>query len=344
LGTTDETPLALRAGNQEVVKISPATRGVEIDICKRAPPPHPPHPPLLFDDVLNIYGSVKVKNFLSTTFLGVEDITNDSLTLATLRMDLRDNLNIRSDFNIGINTKNPQTKLDVDGDVHVSGRFTTGLSGKSAGAITFYPPDGYAWFHIDNGPTGRPTGRLRLSYGGNPGDYEIMSLLQNGNVGIGVTNPETKLDVNGNVKVTGDVLIAGADCAEHFSVSEADTVEPGTVMVIDEHSTLKQCQEEYDKRVAGVISGAGGFQSGIILDTHESQDHRMPLALVGKVYCKVDAERSPVGIGDLLTSSSTPGHAMKADDPLKAFGAIVGKALAPLYEGRGLIPILVALQ
>jgi hypothetical protein len=62
------------------------------------------------------------------------------------------------------------------------------------------------------------------------------------------------------------------------------------------------------------------------------------------VYCKVDAQYSPIEVGDLLTTSPTPGHAMKADDPLKAFGTVIGKALRPLSEGQGLIPILIALQ
>jgi hypothetical protein len=65
---------------------------------------------------------------------------------------------------------------------------------------------------------------------------------------------------------------------------------------------------------------------------------------VGKVYCKVDADFAPIATGDLLTTSSTPGHAMKATDRAKAFGAVIGKALAPLHAGRDLIPILVALH
>jgi hypothetical protein len=66
--------------------------------------------------------------------------------------------------------------------------------------------------------------------------------------------------------------------------------------------------------------------------------------LLGKVYCKVDAQYSPVEVGDLLTTSPTPGYAMKAGDPVKALGAMIGKALRPLSEGQGLIPILIALQ
>jgi len=66
--------------------------------------------------------------------------------------------------------------------------------------------------------------------------------------------------------------------------------------------------------------------------------------LVGKVYCKVDSRYAAIEVGDLLTTSPTPGHAMKALDREQAFGAVIGKALRPLAEGQGLIPILIALQ
>jgi hypothetical protein len=65
---------------------------------------------------------------------------------------------------------------------------------------------------------------------------------------------------------------------------------------------------------------------------------------MGKVYCRVDAQYSPIEVGDLLTTSPTPGHAMKAVDAIKAFGAVIGKALKPLDRGVDMIPILVTLQ
>jgi hypothetical protein len=65
---------------------------------------------------------------------------------------------------------------------------------------------------------------------------------------------------------------------------------------------------------------------------------------LGKVYCKVDARFGAVEVGDLLTTSPTLGYAMKTTDPFKAFGAVIGKAMCPLGEGQGLIPILIALQ
>ena len=69
-----------------------------------------------------------------------------------------------------------------------------------------------------------------------------------------------------------------------------------------------------------------------------------PIALVGRAWCKVDASHGAIGVGDLLTSSPTAGHAMIANDAKRAFGAVIGKALAPHAEGLGLVPILIALQ
>src|SRR5215207_9837376 len=159
----------------------------------------------------------------------------------------------------------------------------------------------------------------------------------------------------GNVSVTGnvtthDVIIAGEDCAEDFEIMSSAHVEPGTVMAIGDEARLVESHRAYDKRVAGIVSGAGDYKPGIILGKdasckdRASRKDRVPLALIGKVFCKVDATDAPIEVGDLLTTSPTQGHAMKAEDPLKAFGAVVGKALAPLREGRSLLPILVALQ
>jgi hypothetical protein len=68
------------------------------------------------------------------------------------------------------------------------------------------------------------------------------------------------------------------------------------------------------------------------------------VALAGRVMCKAEARSAPIEVGDLLTTSATPGHAMKAADPGRAFGTVIGKAMAPLAAGEGMIPVLVTLQ
>jgi len=61
-------------------------------------------------------------------------------------------------------------------------------------------------------------------------------------------------------------------------------------------------------------------------------------------WCKVDADVAPIAVGDLLTTSPTRGHAQKVAEPGRAVGAILGKALGALKEGKGKIPVLVLLQ
>src|SRR4029079_10119766 len=138
-----------------------------------------------------------------------------------------------------------------------------------------------------------------------------------------------------NIYVSQDVFFKSADCAEEFGVV-SKSVEPGTVVVLRDRDLVTSSYREYDKRVAGVISGAGQYKPGIILDKKESTENnvRMPVALMGKVYCKVDADYSPIEIGDLLTTSNTEGHAMKSVDPLKSFGSVIGKALSSAEKGK----------
>jgi hypothetical protein len=157
-------------------------------------------------------------------------------------------------------------------------------------------------------------------------------------------NPNVTSPTAGTCYVEVDVILQNQDCAEDFEVSRSEEVDPGSVVVIESEGAFKTSDKAYDKRVAGVISGAGACKPGIILGRTKREGNRMPVALLGKVFCKVDASREPIEVGDLLTTSPIPGHAMKAADPLRAFGAVIGKALAPMLEGQGLIPILVALQ
>jgi len=145
------------------------------------------------------------------------------------------------------------------------------------------------------------------------------------------------------ITADGDIRLLGADCAEFFAADEAAAIDPGTVLVIGDEGRLRPCEGAYDRRVAGVVSGAAGARPAIILD-NGAEEEGVPVALNGKAWCKVDAEEEAVEVGDLLTTSGTPGHAMKASDVTRYVGAVIGKALAPLAEGRGLVPVLVSLH
>ena len=184
-------------------------------------------------------------------------------------------------------------------------------------------------------------GRQVIHLGGDKAVVDVGAEGNEGDVRVFDADGDLRIHLDG---ASGNVNLLGADCAEDFTVRDAAAIEPGSVLVIDDAGELRESSSAYDRRVAGVVSGGGSFGPGIVLDKQRGLANRRPVALLGKAYCKVDAEGEPIAIGDLLTTAATPGHAMKAADPERAFGAVIGKALAQLAKGRGLIPILVALQ
>ena len=155
---------------------------------------------------------------------------------------------------------------------------------------------------------------------------------------------EGAVNIRGNLDVSGDVRLVNGDIAERFAVDQHIPFESGMVMAIGEDGALVPCLREYDKRVVGVVSGAGDLRPAVTLRDGSDPEATAVIALIGTVNCQVDADKAPIEIGDLLTSSDTPGHAMRAADPHRSFGAVIGKALAPLGRGRGLIPIVVLMR
>jgi hypothetical protein len=171
----------------------------------------------------------------------------------------------------------------------------------------------------------------------------VMTLTPTGNVGVGVMEPAARLHVAGTARVA--VLeITGADVAEPFAV--ADTAEPGDVMVIDEDhpGRLKVSHAMYDRKVAGIASGAGGLAPGVVLGATDDAIGGVRVALSGRAWCKAAARSNPIAPGDLLTTADSLGHAMKAVDEQAARGAILGKAMSRLDAGQGLVLALVNLQ
>lgn len=184
-------------------------------------------------------------------------------------------------------------------------------------------------------------GEWTIGLNGNTGDIFVGGNGQGGNIDVRNKVGQRTIDLDGE---TGDIRLSNADCAEEFALAADQTAEPGTVMVLDDDGKVCRSSCPYDTRVVGVVSGAGGLKPGIVLDRHHGDSDRGVIALMGKVYCLVTAESAPIRVGDLLTTGDVPGHAMKVLDPSRSFGAVIGKAMAPLASGHGLIPILIALQ
>ncbi|HEX6607642.1 MAG TPA: hypothetical protein VF276_12075, partial [Chloroflexia bacterium] len=78
------------------------------------------------------------------------------------------------------------------------------------------------------------------------------------------------------------------------------------------------------------VAAKGGYASVVTLGAYKG--------------VKVDAGFGAIHAGDMLVSSPHAGYAMKADASQIKFGSVIGKALADLDSGTGLIPIMVTLK
>jgi hypothetical protein len=143
----------------------------------------------------------------------------------------------------------------------------------------------------------------------------------------------------GDVYASGAFHPNGADFAEMLPAQDA--LEAGDVLVINEDGKLAKSALPNQPNVAGVHA----TQPGLIGGAEDGADltGKVPLAVVGVVPVKVTAENGPIKPGDKLTTSSTAGHAMKADKHPEV-GTVIGKALTALEGKQGVIQMLVVLQ
>ena len=185
---------------------------------------------------------------------------------------------------------------------------------------------------LDSDASGNGSGYLRLYKG-------------NGTVGLTL-----EADNGGDSRITTQVLTitGGSDLSESFDIkSYHQPLTPGMIVCIDsdQPGQLVTSSKAYDRTVAGVVSGAGGVKTGMLMGQKgTAADGEHPVALTGRVYCLVDADKGAIRAGDLITTSDTPGHGMKVANHQQAQGAIIGKAMSPLDKGKGLVLVLVSLQ
>lgn len=267
-----------------------------------------------------------------------------------------------------------QTTSTSSNALQANAAATTGSSNGIYGVTT--SPGGFGIIGANNATSGSGGGVLGISNNGQPGvngsnlatsgftsgiygstssSSGVVALLRaqaggdilTGQLGVGLAAVNVvRIDSTGKGFFDGGTQTGGADFAESVAVAKGqDPQEPGDLLIVDTNAKrqLKLATEPYSTLVAGIYS----TRPGVLATQHrmgEAATNEIPLAIVGIVPCKVTTENGPIQPGDLLVTSSTPGHAMKGTDRSKMLGAVVGKALEPLREGKGVIQVLVTLQ
>jgi hypothetical protein len=282
---------------------------------------------------------------------------------------------VNNSGNVGIGTTAPGKKLTIAGDMELGvndgsyqhfrigggnssgfiyGSFPAYADGIHMGYNYYADQAGIHRIRRTDGQTSRITtgyGFIALATGGtNAVPVNRVFIGTTGNVGIGTDAPGAKLDVAGQARVRTLQIVGGSDLAEPFEIAGCSETEvlPGMLVVIDPESpgNLRISSEAYDTRVAGAISGGNGLSPGMVMraEGEAHADGKYPVAMTGRVWVWCDAATGAIRPGDRLTTSGTPGHAMRVCDESRAGGAVVGKAMTELREGRGMVLVLVNLQ
>jgi hypothetical protein len=206
----------------------------------------------------------------------------------------------------------------------------TAESGTTYGVVGYnYSPDGYAGYfrNISSG--------VGLHVQTDSGDGNIIEAWS------GFSDRKFRVERGGDVRADGSFYGGGADYAELLPGDEG--LEPGEVLVIGPDGQLERSSQAYQTSVVGVYSTQPGFVAGSG-DESADQSGLLPLAVMGVVPVKVSSENGAISPGDLLTTCSQPGHAMRCEGFENCFGSTIGKALEGFEGDVGVIMMLVVLQ
>ena len=102
-----------------------------------------------------------------------------------------------STANVGIGISSPESKLDIGTD----NTQKTFINYQNKSSVTFIPNIG-SWFHIST--TNGANNELAISHGGNVDQNRLLTIKNDGYIGIGTSTPTERLHIDGNVRIGTD--------------------------------------------------------------------------------------------------------------------------------------------
>jgi len=143
---------------------------------------------------------------------------------------------VRGDGNVGIGTTSPAVELDVAGDVRING--SDGWSNDGDLAPLYLGSVGAFGIAAEHGE-GLIFGVYKFENAGTLGEHSLDAMFieqTTGNVGIGTTSPGAKLEVIGNGKFSGDLIVSGGDATLGAPTSQIGTLTLATSHAPPEHT------------------------------------------------------------------------------------------------------------
>ena len=285
--------------------------------------------------------------------------------------------------NVGIGTTTPTQKLDVAGNIALGSRsdgygriFLNQKTARTYPTVVMVGADDGSTNELNFGggtSVGYITKKIQFHTAANDtttGNSVRMTILSDGNVGIGTTTPSKTLSVQGTGIFSGGVSVATLtatgtvtmgtissdggliyssgngvlhsvppDLAEYYPTKDT-SLQAGEIVALDFYNSIyvTRANNSNKSSIIGIISTLPGVALGQNENTNPNEKN-IPIALAGRVPTKVNTEGGAISIGDKITLSSVPGVGKKATTASQS----VGIALEP-YNGTKEGSILVFIQ
>ena len=236
--------------------------------------------------------------------------------------------------------------LTVTGNITTASGYFLGDGSQLANVTAAASPAGNATEVQFNKGGVSTSGHQGFTYDQTTGLVTVTANVSAGNLisSTAVSTPlitKTGSDGVGNIGQSDnafDTVFAVATSAQYADLAEMyesdDDYEPGTVMMFGGDKEVTATDKENTNKVAGVVS----TQPAHLMNSSLDAEHKVALALQGRVPCKVVGT---VSKGEMLVASTVPGVATGGgDDP--GTGTVIGKSLGT-YESEvvGTIEIVV---